>query len=258
MAFETEIQNLKDKKEYWDDVNRRNFFYGRECPNGKWNAVWEETPEGLYLICEHWAYSEVTLYGADGKTYCIYNNAGQHDWEIFRALYVAGYESGSFRTEAPFYQQNILIGQEPWSFIITAPPTGEYGTNIWDTSIDQGYSDEFINTLMGQMPIITSLKTITERYNAGMTPQVFCAGNLFKNSSGYYWTFLRDYNYSYDRACRMGYAISRHANSKKYKLVKQLLDSNSVSVASTSDIDHRAHAMDFVDQFYNTISESTP
>jgi hypothetical protein len=257
MAFETELQNLKDKKEYWKDVNRLNFFYGCECPNEKWTSVWEDTPEGLYVLCETYTHNEVTLYGVDGKIYRIYNNFGKHDWEIFRELYVAGYESGSFRTEAPFYQQETLIDSEPWSFIITAPPTGEYGTNIWDTSIEHGYSDEFIDTLKAQAPIIDALKTITEKYNTGMTPKVFCAGNLFKNSSGYYWSFLTDYNYSYEKARRIGYAVAKHANSKKYTIIKKMLDINVSSNSITdTNVDHKATVMDIIEQFYNPTPES--
>jgi len=197
---------------------------------------------------------QVTLYGSEGQTYSIYNNFGIHDWNIFRELYVAGYESKKFRTEAPFYQETIMIDEEYWSFIVTAPPTGEYGVNIWDTSIDQGFSDEFVSTLIEQAPIITALKTITEKYGTGMTPKIFCAGNILKNSSGYYWTFLTDYTYSYERCLRIGYANAKHVNSKKYKLIKGMLDINNAS--ANDAVDHKQTAINIVDQFFNSISES--
>jgi hypothetical protein len=260
MAFEIELQNLKDKRHYWEDVNRLNAFYGCECPNGRWTTVWEDTPEGTYVLTNNYSFSEATLYHVDGKTYRLYNNAGPHDWDVFRELYVAGYESGSFRTEAPFYQQNTTIGLEPWSFIVTAPPNGEYGINVWDEGISQEISEEFLTAFSEQGRITaTILKSITEKYNVGMTPNIFCPSHLMKNSSGYYWTFLKEYNYSYRTATRLAKSIARHSHSIKYTLIKKIIDINKISVNDTAnidtDIDHKATITNYIDQFYNSLPE---
>jgi hypothetical protein len=245
MLYEQELLHLIEKLDYWTKERIQHFFYAGFAPitqkYGKdWSQVWEETDLGLVLIHNRFKrkFKEIILYAKDGKIYKLNEYYGDHDWDIWRELYVKAHETGEFRLEVPFYYQLIPVNGVNWAFSVSMPPGGELGTNIYETWMGASNGSEFLNQLVFDIEaLVKNLKPIVEKYNVGMSSRIFCPIIAWNNNGGRYFMEPGDYNMSYSEAVRHGIAMAKIAQTKKISLFNGLFAQNiAVSDVNVNDV----------------------
>lgn len=234
MLYEQELLHLIEKLDYWTKERIQNFFYAGFAPTNQkygtdWSQVWEETDLGSILIHNRFKrqYREIILYGKDSKLYKLNEYYGEHDWDIWRELYLKAFETQEFRLEVPIYHQLIPVNGVNWSFTVSMPPTGELGTNVYDTWMDTPNVNEFLNQLVLDIGILANhLKPIVEKYNVGMSARTFCPIISWTNSGGQYFMEPGDYTMSHTEAVRHGIAMAKIAHNKKLGIFTGLFTQN--------------------------------
>jgi hypothetical protein len=219
---------LKDRLQYWTE-ERKNEFYGMPPPNKKygegWHWIWEDTELGKLYIHKRYDRSstEVVLEGNNNKFYSLNNQFGEKDWNIFQEVYVESALQREFRFEVPVHHEIVNIDGVDWSFTVTQAPYGSIGTDGWSDAFDNIEDPNFLNILIEQTGLVAkSLNNITQRYNEGMTPHIFCGTLRWKNESGYYFRVPGHYAETYNDAMIRGLALFKILHITKYNSLRKL------------------------------------
>jgi hypothetical protein len=219
---------LKDRLQYWTE-ERKNEFYSMPPPNKKygesWHWVWEDTELGKLYIHKKFNRTsiEVVLEGNDNRFYSLNNEFGKNDWNIFREVYVESVLQNNFRFEVPIDHQIVNIDGVDWSYTITQAPFGSIGVDTYQDVFENIEDINYMSRLVEQTEQVAKcIYNVTQRYNEGMSPQVFCGAVRRKNETGHYFKVPGNYTETYSTAMITGLALFKILNVKKYNLFRQM------------------------------------
>lgn len=230
MKYEQELALLIEKVTYWTPERITHLFYsGTTPPNQKygtdWQQVWEETELGFYIIQKkfHRSSIEAVLYGNDGLIYRLNNTYGEKDWDVWREIYLASFETQDFRIEVPINYQIIPVGADNWAFSVSCPPGGDLGLNVLEEYLEIEDTNLFFSELIEDVAVFAShMKKITEKYGVGTSWLVYCGGWRYKNSSGKYFLFSGNLNTPYEEAAKRGIAIMKVIHIGQFNILHSI------------------------------------
>lgn len=194
------VSQLSEQFTYWSDAANINARYAnlhRRIDNKGVvdNFVVQKWNDG-YITYEYGTlkYEEITT----GKTFILRKNFTETDYQCYTELYEAGKASGKFRCNQPIFRTVVPYGSGSLEYTEYLSPKGEYGMNTLTRRVTVTPVEDvkqFAMDLVDDVAeLIREIKVISAKHNTGFPAPLVFAWERYKDSDGYYYSEMLDWN----------------------------------------------------------------